>query len=72
MALSHPDGADWIARNWNDELLPYNFEWVAATGDGLLASSHDLDEVFAEVANDDRREEIVFAFVWREVVVERT
>jgi hypothetical protein len=62
MATDFPHGADWLARNW-DELTPYAFQWVAATGDGLVEHAEALDAVLDAVERSGLTDDAVYAYV---------
>jgi hypothetical protein len=54
-------------RSW-EELRGHNFEWVAATGDGLVAWGADLDTVMDEVEREHLAAEVVYALVDFDVI----
>ncbi|HEU0021280.1 MAG TPA: hypothetical protein VFR55_06360, partial [Dehalococcoidia bacterium] len=67
MAMDHQPAAIWFRENW-EELRQYNFQWVAATDNGLIMSQdgtplvrEDLGELMSEVAQTGLGDGAVYA-----------
>lgn len=63
-------GELWLRRNWH-EVEEFSFQWVAATGDGLIGHSPDLEELMARVNEMGYATQAVYAFVDHPVEIER-
>lgn len=61
-AQSRLPGAVWLSEHWL-ELRAYNFEWVASAGEGVIASSPALEDVIAQVIEQQLADRAVYAFV---------
>lgn len=71
MSIEQFPGARWLQRNWN-ELQQFNFEWVAANGEGLIAHDSELEIVMNEVIEENLVNHVVYAFVdFDEVDIDR-
>jgi hypothetical protein len=62
MPIDQPPGAAWLSRYW-EELRSYNFQWVAATGEELIAAHSELDIVINEVIERELANQVVYALV---------
>ena len=66
VAMNPPFGALpgtlWLREHWL-ELADRNFQWVAATGEGVVANGERLDEVMDEVMSRGLAEAVVYAYV---------
>jgi hypothetical protein len=54
-------GVVWFRNNWI-ELRRFNFQWVAADGNGFIAAATELEEVMGEVIRRERYNSAVYAF----------
>jgi hypothetical protein len=57
-----PPGAAWLRRNWF-RLRAFEFEWVAASEDRLIAHDADLERVMAVVISQELTRQVTYAFV---------
>jgi hypothetical protein len=57
-----PPGAAWLRRNWN-QLRAFEFEWVAASEDRIVAHDTDLERVMAVVMGQELTNQVTYAFV---------
>ena len=57
-----PPGSVWLAEHW-EELRKFNFLWVAATGDGVVAVDARLESVMSEVGRQGFTCQAVYALV---------
>lgn len=55
-------GLSWLHQHWDESYLPNN-EWVAATGNGLVANALSLDDVISEAVENNSLDQLAFAFV---------
>jgi hypothetical protein len=62
MAVERSPGSQWLANYW-DEMRKFNFEWVAATGDGPIAHDPLLENVIEQVAMRGLEREAVYALI---------
>jgi hypothetical protein len=58
----HPGGARWMFDNWKS-LFEFNFQWIAATSQGLASHHESLQRVFIEVLERGLADQAVYAFV---------
>ena len=49
MPAEVPPAALWLREFW-EELRSFNFEWIAAASNGIVAHDPELERVMAEVA----------------------
>lgn len=57
-----PPGAAWLRRNWN-QLRAFEFEWVAASDDQVVAHSADLESVMEQVIRQGLTDQVTYAFI---------
>jgi hypothetical protein len=62
MAQPRSPGSAWLAAHW-DELRIFNFQWVAADGDGLFANDPLLETVIEKAWYSGRYDTAAFALV---------
>jgi len=62
MPIEQPPAINWLSRHWR-ELEKYNFEWVAASSDGVVAHSRNLREVIDTVINRELTRQVAFTLV---------
>ena len=57
-------GQGWLQDHWLEIVEDHTLQWVAANGDGLLASATNLDKVIAQAdEGHETWDDIAFAFV---------
>lgn len=62
MPIEQPPAITWLIRNWR-ELQEYNFQWIAATSDGLVAYSPHLEDVISAVVRLKLTRQVAYALV---------
>lgn len=59
----------WLLEHWR-EVERRNFEWVAATRDGIAGHSRDLGDLMEQIDSRKLANEVVYVFVERPEPVE--
>jgi|NOAtaT_7_FD_contig_41_5270885_length_486_multi_2_in_0_out_0_2 hypothetical protein len=62
MSIEQFPGARWLQNNWS-ELRVFNFQWIAASGDGIISHNPELEIVINEVIVRELTTQSVYAFV---------
>jgi hypothetical protein len=60
--MAYNSGSEWLNQHWSPDYLPNN-EWVAATGDGIIAHNESLDSVIYQVKDKLPVEDVTFAYI---------